>query len=107
VHHSTIHKENPTRCNNVSKFLFFRIYMKLNMFRATQRPSSGAKNCTGNLWFFIREGLLDMQLVDVVRHSVQLVGIVRHSVPNNVHQLHAQQPLTYKKPETANAVLGS
>jgi hypothetical protein len=37
-----IHKENPKRCNNVSEFLLFHIYMKLNMFRATHRPSSGA-----------------------------------------------------------------
>ena len=35
-------KKNPTRCNSVSKFLLFHIYMKLNMFRATHRPSSGA-----------------------------------------------------------------
>jgi len=35
-----IHIEN-TRCNSVSKFLF-HLYMKLNMFRATHRPSSGA-----------------------------------------------------------------
>jgi hypothetical protein len=26
---------------------------------------------------------------------------------NNVHQLHAQQPSTYEKPEAASAVLGS
>jgi len=41
VHCSIIHKENPTRCNSVSKFLF-HIYIRLNMFRATHRPSSGA-----------------------------------------------------------------
>jgi len=34
-------KESPTRCNSVSEFLF-HIYMKLNMFRVTHRPSSGA-----------------------------------------------------------------
>jgi hypothetical protein len=34
-------KRNPTRCNNVSKFLLFHIYIKLNMFKATHRPSSG------------------------------------------------------------------
>jgi hypothetical protein len=50
--------KNPTRCNSVSKCiipylykaqhvsgyqnLLFLIYMKLNMFRATHRPSSGA-----------------------------------------------------------------
>jgi len=37
--------------------LLFHIYMKLNMFRATHRPSSGAYNCTGSLWFFIRVDL--------------------------------------------------
>ena len=35
-------KKNPTRCNNVYKFLLFHIHMKLNMFRATHCPSSGA-----------------------------------------------------------------
>jgi hypothetical protein len=35
-------KKNPTRCNNVSKFLLFHIYMKLNVFRATHRTSSEA-----------------------------------------------------------------
>jgi len=32
--------------------LLFRIYMKLNMFRATHRPSSGAWNYTSSLWCF-------------------------------------------------------
>jgi len=35
------------------------------------------------------------------------VDVVRHIVPDNVHQLHVQQPSTYDKPEAANAVLGS
>jgi hypothetical protein len=33
-----IHKENPTRCNSVSEFLF-HIYLKLNMFRETRSLS--------------------------------------------------------------------
>jgi hypothetical protein len=28
-------------------------------------------------------------------------------LPDNVHQLHVQQPSTYEKPEAASAVLGS
>jgi hypothetical protein len=40
MHHSIIHIKNPTQCNSVSKSYF--IYMKLNMFWATHRPSSGA-----------------------------------------------------------------
>ena len=30
-----------------------------------------------------------------------------HTVPDNVYQLHIQQPSTYEKPEAASAVLGS
>ena len=30
-----------------------------------------------------------------------------HTLPDNVHQLHVQQPSTYAKPEAASAVLGS
>jgi hypothetical protein len=30
-----------------------------------------------------------------------------YTVPDNVHQLHVQQPSTYEKPEAASAVLGS
>jgi len=29
------------------------------------------------------------------------------TLPDNVHQLHVQQPSTYAKPEAASAVLGS
>jgi hypothetical protein len=57
------------------KIILFHIYLKLNMFRATHRPSSGAQNGTGSLWLFIRGRLMDVYLVDVVRHSV----------PDNVH----------------------
>jgi hypothetical protein len=41
-----------------------------------------------------------------VQH-VSLVDVVRHSVPDNVHQLHVQQPFTYEKPGAASAVLDS
>jgi len=40
--------------------LLFHIYVKLSMFRATHRLSSGAQNCTSSLWFWIRGRLLDM-----------------------------------------------
>jgi len=36
-----------------------------------------------------------------------MVDVVRHTVPDNVHQLHVQQPSTYAKPEPASVVLGS
>jgi len=41
VHHSTIHEEKSNKMQQCIKILF-PIYMKLNMFRATHRPSSGA-----------------------------------------------------------------
>jgi len=76
VHHNTILKENTNKMQKCIKILLFHIYMKLNMFLATHRPSSGV--CA---W--------------------------QHTVPDNVHQLHVQQPSTYEKPEGASAVLGS
>jgi len=42
VHHSKIHKEKSEKVQQYIKILLFLIYMKLNMFRATHRPSSGA-----------------------------------------------------------------
>jgi len=42
VHHSTIHKEKSNKMQQCIKSLLFHMYMKLNMFRATHRPSSGA-----------------------------------------------------------------
>jgi hypothetical protein len=42
VHHSTIHKEKSNKIQQCIKILLFLISMKLNMFRATHRPSSGA-----------------------------------------------------------------
>jgi hypothetical protein len=53
--------------------------MKFNMFRATHRSSSGAQNYTVSLWVFVYGRLLDVYLVDVVRHSPLL---------DNVHQQH-------------------
>jgi hypothetical protein len=42
MHHSKIHKEKSNKMQQCIKILLFRIYMKLNMFRVTHRPSSGA-----------------------------------------------------------------
>jgi hypothetical protein len=49
----------------------------------------------------------------LVFHTWKVVGCVAGGrcqaqyVPDNVHQLHVQQPSTYKKPMAASAVLGS
>jgi len=37
-----IHKEKSSKMQQCIKLLLFHIYTKLNMFRATHRPSSGA-----------------------------------------------------------------
>jgi fucose 4-O-acetylase-like acetyltransferase len=40
-----------TRCNSFTSLLL-DIYVWLNMFQASPRPSSGAYNCTRSLWFY-------------------------------------------------------
>jgi hypothetical protein len=42
VHHHTFQINQPTRCNNSSSLLL-DVYIQLNMFRASSRPSSGAQ----------------------------------------------------------------
>ena len=42
VHHHTFQIKQPTRCNNSSSLLL-GVYIQLNMFRASSRPSSGAQ----------------------------------------------------------------
>jgi hypothetical protein len=49
----------------------------------------------------------------LIFHTWKVVGrvvggrcqaVFRHSVPDNVHQLHVQEPSTYEKPEAASLV---
>jgi hypothetical protein len=51
VHHHTIQINLPTRCNSFTRLLL-DVYVWLNMFRASPRPSSGAYNCINSLWFY-------------------------------------------------------
>jgi hypothetical protein len=51
VHHHTIQIIQPTRYNSFTSLLL-DVYVWLNMFRASPRPSSGAYNCTRSLWFY-------------------------------------------------------
>jgi len=51
VHHHTIQINLPRRCNTFTSLLL-DVYVWLNMFRASLRPSSGAYNCTRSLWFY-------------------------------------------------------
>jgi len=41
----------PIRCNSFTSLLL-DVYVWLNMFRASPRPSPGAHNCTRSLWFY-------------------------------------------------------
>jgi hypothetical protein len=41
VHHNKIKKKKLKKMQQCIKLLLFRIYVKLKMFRATHRPSSG------------------------------------------------------------------
>jgi hypothetical protein len=50
------HQKNSQRKSNnttVYQNFLFHIYMKLNVFRATHRPSSEAQYYTSSLWFCI------------------------------------------------------
>jgi hypothetical protein len=60
-------KRNRNKLQKCFKSLLLHIYIEFNMIWATLRPSSGALNCTGTLWFFLSGRLLDVELVDVVR----------------------------------------
>ena len=97
MHHSTIYKENPTSCNSVSKFIILYFYE--------------AQYVSGDKPPIIRSLKLHWQ--PLVFHTWKVVGRVAGElcqaqyVPDNVHQLHVQQPFTYEKPEAASAVLGS
>jgi hypothetical protein len=51
---------------------------------------------------------LNLHWQPVVFHTWKVVGRCQAQyVPDNVYQLHVQQPSTYEKPEAASAVLGS
>ena len=48
---ASIQINQPTRCNSFTSFLL-DVYVWLNIFRASLRPSSRAYNCTRSLWFY-------------------------------------------------------
>jgi hypothetical protein len=97
VHHSKIHKEKSNKIQQCTKILLLHIYMKLNMFRVTPPIIRSVK----------------LNWLPPVFHTWKVVGHVvgercqGHTVPDNVHQLHVEQPFMYEKPEAVSAVLGS
>ena len=88
MHRSTIHTENPTRCNSVSKFIIPCLYEAQHV--SDETPP------------IIRSLKLHWQ--PLVLHTWKVVGRVvagRRQRPAT----HVQQPSTYAKPEAASAVL--
>jgi hypothetical protein len=77
VHHSTVHKENPTRCNNVSKFFIVSYLYE-------------AQHVLGDTPPIIRNLKLHWQ--PLVFHAWKVVGRVAGE------RCQAQQPSTYEKP---------
>ena len=68
-----------------------------------------AQHVSGNTPPIIRS--IELHCQPLVFHMWNVVGLVVggrcQALPDNVHQLHVQQPSTYEKPEPASTVLGS
>ena len=69
VYHHTIQIIQPTRFNSFTSLLL-DVYVWLNMFRVSPRPSPGAYNCTRSLWFYRWRAAVGALLV-VVCQTIQ------------------------------------
>jgi hypothetical protein len=83
--------KSPTRCNNFPVY-YPDVYLQLNMFRAFCRPSSGAHDCSGNLWFYLR----------IVVIAVLCLWSGRPARSRTQHGYHHDTKL---KPDAATAVI--
>jgi hypothetical protein len=83
---TTVHKEKSNKMQQCIKMLLFHIFIKLNVFRATHRPSLGARTVLAASGFSYVEGGWTCSWWT-------LSGTLCLT--------------TYKKPEAASAVLGS
>ena len=98
MHRSKILTEKPNKMQQCIKILLFLILNK-------------AQHVSGDTPPIISSLKLHKQ--PLVLHTWKVVGraVVGRcqvaTLPDNVHQLHVQQPSTYAKPEAACAVLGS
>ena len=63
---TAIQINQPTRCNSFTSLLL-DVYLQLNMFRASPRPSSWAYNWIMNLWFYRWSVVVGALLVVVSR----------------------------------------
>jgi len=86
-------KKHPTRCNNVSNFFYSIFIWSSACFWRHTAHHQEPKTALAASGFSYVEGCWTCSWW--------------HSVPDNVHQLHVQQPSTYEKTEAASTVLGS
>jgi len=98
VHHSIIHKENPTRCNSVSTFYFIFIWSSTCFGQHTAHHQEPKIALAAPRFAYV-EGCWTCG-------CWTLSGRVC-TLPDSVQQLHVQQPSMNAKPEAASAVLGS
>jgi len=91
----------PTRCNSFTS-LILDVYVWLNMFRASHRPSSGAYNCTRSLWFYRWRAAARALLVVFWQTTT-------NNAPDAVSVQQPERPtlFTYAKPEAASTGLSS
>jgi hypothetical protein len=59
----------PTRCNSFTSLLL-DVYVWLNTFRASPRPSSGAYNCIRSIWFYRWSVVVGALLVVVCQTTI-------------------------------------
>ena len=85
----------PTRCNSFTSLLL-DVYVWLNMFRASPRPSSGAYICTRSLLFYRRREAA----------GALLVMVWQVNLPDHDQQHLSRFPPTVK-PEAPSAVVCS
>ena len=110
--------KNPTRCNNVSKFYYYIFIWSSTCFRRhtahhqepkTALAASGfsyVESCWTCSWWTLSGTLWLTTSTNYTCNNLHRITY-QHTVPDNVHQLHIQQPSTYAKPDAASAVLGS
>jgi hypothetical protein len=68
IHFSGLYR-NSQQAATVYQNLLFRVHIKLNMFRATHRPSSGSQTALATSGFAYVKGCWTLRLLDAV--SVQ------------------------------------
>ena len=95
MHHGIIHKENPIRCNSVSKFYFIFIWSSTCFERHTAHHQE-PKTALAASGFAYVEGCW-------MCSCWTLSGRISSTLPDSVQQLHVQKPSTYAKPEAASA----